>query len=158
MDKDKFGKFVTNRRKEKNMTQKELAEILYLTDKAVSKWERGLSLPDISILEPLANALDITVMELLKGECIEDKSCISTEDAKQLIHDSIAISDAQISRVHAKSKNIIIFCIVCLMLLISIILNIISFTTVPETVQDNRKFSEQQDSIYKNEPEYEERE
>lgn len=158
MDKDKFGKFVTSRRKEKNMTQKELAEILYVTDKAVSKWERGLSFPDISILEPLADALDITVMELLKGECIEEDRCISTEDARQLIHDSIAISDAEISRKHTKSKYIMIFCIVCLMLLISIILNIISFTTVPETVQDNRKFDEQQDYFYINEPEFEERE
>lgn len=158
MDKDKFGKFVTNRRKEKNLTQKELAEILYLTDKAVSKWERGLSFPDISILEPLADALDITVMELLKGECIEAESCISTEDAKQLIHDSIEISDAEISRKHAKSKYIIIFCIICLMLLISIILNIISFTAVPETVQDNRKCNQQQEVFYKTDPEFEERE
>lgn len=158
MDKDKFGKFVTNRRKEKNMTQKELAEILHLTDKAVSKWERGLSFPDISILEPLANALEITVMELLKGECIEEESCITTEDAEQLIHDSIAISDAEISRKHTKSKYILIFCIVCLMLLISIILNIISFTTVPETVQNKQELNQQQKSLYKSEPEFEERE
>ncbi len=156
MDKDKFGKFVASRRKVKNITQKELAEILHLTDKAVSKWERGLSFPDISVLEPLADALDITVMELLKGECIEKESSITAEDAKQLIHDSLAISDAEISRKHTRSKYILIFCIVCLMLLISIILNIISFTTMPETVQDNRDLNQQKSVFYINNPEFEE--
>ena len=51
MDNEKFGQFVRSMRKEKQMTQQQLADRLHLTDKAVSKWERGLSLPDISMLE-----------------------------------------------------------------------------------------------------------
>lgn len=54
--------------KRKALTQKELANLLHVTDRAVSKWERGLCAPDISLLEPLAAALDVTIVELLSGE------------------------------------------------------------------------------------------
>ena len=64
IDKEKFGIFVCERRKEKKMTQKELAEKLYVSDKAVSKWERGLSMPDISLLIPMSEVLEVTVTEL----------------------------------------------------------------------------------------------
>lgn len=51
---EKTGQFIAGLRKEKNLTQKDLAKKLFVTDKAVSKWEQGLSLPDISILQPFA--------------------------------------------------------------------------------------------------------
>ena len=54
---NKIGKFIAELRKEKGMTQKELGEKLYISDKAVSKWERGLSIPDLAILEKLASVL-----------------------------------------------------------------------------------------------------
>lgn len=65
IDRAAFGAFVAAQRKEKGCTQKELADRLFVSDKAVSKWERGLSFPDISLLVPLSQALDVTVMELL---------------------------------------------------------------------------------------------
>ncbi len=68
IDREKFGTFVAELRKERNFTQLELAEKLFVSNKAVSKWERGMSLPDISLLEPLAEILDVTVTELLRGE------------------------------------------------------------------------------------------
>lgn len=68
MDNIKTGAFIKELRKEKNMTQKELADLLHITDRAVSKWERGLCAPDISLLEPLALALGTTVTELISGE------------------------------------------------------------------------------------------
>lgn len=68
MDNAKTGALIRQRRKEKNMTQAELARRLNITDRAVSKWERGLSAPDIALLEPLAQALDLTVLELIRGE------------------------------------------------------------------------------------------
>ena len=68
MDSIKFGKFIAELRKEKKMTQKELAQKLNLTDKAVSKWERGLSFPDITILNPLAKNLGVDISELLNCE------------------------------------------------------------------------------------------
>ena len=68
MDNEKMGAFIAGLRKEKGMTQRELAAKLNITDKAVSKWERGLSLPDIALLTPLAQELGVSVGELLEGE------------------------------------------------------------------------------------------
>lgn len=70
MDMFKIGKFISERRKNKKLTQEQLAEKLSITDRAVSKWERGLSLPDASIMLELCNILDINVNELLNGEKI----------------------------------------------------------------------------------------
>lgn len=65
MDREMLGRFIAQRWKERNMTQRELAEKLHVTDKAVSKWERGAGCPDISLLEPLAEALELSVDQLL---------------------------------------------------------------------------------------------
>ena len=68
MDSSKTGTLIAAARKEKNMTQRELAEALHVSDRAVSKWERGVGFPDVSLLEPLADALGLSVTELLRGE------------------------------------------------------------------------------------------
>ena len=73
MDLVKIGKFIATCRKNKKLTQEQLAEKLCITDRAVSKWERGLSLPDASTMLELCNILDISVNELLNGEKIEMK-------------------------------------------------------------------------------------
>ena len=73
MDLIKIGKFISICRKEKNLTQEQLAEKLFITDRAVSKWERGLSLPDADKMLSLCNILDINVNELLNGEKINIK-------------------------------------------------------------------------------------
>ena len=73
MDLIKIGKFIADCRKSKNITQEELAEKLFITDRAVSKWERGLSLPDADKMLDLCNILDINVNELLCGEKIDMK-------------------------------------------------------------------------------------
>ena len=68
MDSLKTGALIAEARKEKNMTQRELASALHVSDRAVSKWERGAGFPDVSLLEPLADALGLTVTELSHGE------------------------------------------------------------------------------------------
>lgn len=68
MDPIKTGQLISKKRKELNITQKDLASKLHITDKAISKWERGLSFPDISMLIPLSEALNISLYDLLKGE------------------------------------------------------------------------------------------
>ncbi len=68
MEAKKFGQFIAGIRKEKKMTQAELAEQIHVTDKAISRWERGLGFPDIQTLEPLAQALGISVLELMRSE------------------------------------------------------------------------------------------
>lgn len=70
MNQEKIGMFISNLRKEKGLTQAALAEKLNITDRAVSKWERGLSLPDSSIMLELCKILEISVNELLIGEKI----------------------------------------------------------------------------------------
>ena len=72
MDAKKFGTFIAPLRKENNMTQVELAQKLQVTDKAVSKWERGLGFPDINTIEPLADALGVSVLEIMRSERIAE--------------------------------------------------------------------------------------
>lgn len=85
MDNQKFGKFIKEQRQNIGFTQKELGEKLNVTDKAVSKWERGLSFPDITIISPLAEVLGISTSELLNGE-IGKKEEI---DVEQVVKDAI---------------------------------------------------------------------
>ena len=72
MDQKKIGAFIARRRKELDMTQKELAEKLGITDRAVSKWENGRSMPDLSLLQPLSHVLKIDVNDLLNGAIISE--------------------------------------------------------------------------------------
>ena len=82
MDQTQFGRFVAQLRKEQNLTQKELADRLHVTDKAVSKWETGKGFPDLKLLEPLAQALDISLGELLQGERTPSPT-LSKDEASQ---------------------------------------------------------------------------
>lgn len=90
MDAHKFGAFIAENRKAKNMTQAELAVKLQVTDKAVSRWERGLGFPDINTIEPLAAALDLSIRELMKSEKIaaENKE-ISESQMMEMMGDAI---------------------------------------------------------------------
>ena len=72
MDRYVTGAVIRRLRESKNMTQEELAEKLYVSSKAVSKWETGQGFPDITLLEPLAKALDLSVIELFSGEDIRN--------------------------------------------------------------------------------------
>ena len=65
MDQKAFGAFIAELRRAEKLTQRQVADKLHVTDRAVSKWERGLSYPDVTLLEPLADALGIGVGELL---------------------------------------------------------------------------------------------
>jgi transcriptional regulator with XRE-family HTH domain len=86
MDYKKIGKFIVNLRKDKSFTQKELADKLFISDKAVSKWERGLALPDIGLIEKLADCLDVNVSEILKGEKIEE---MTKKSSDEIVRESI---------------------------------------------------------------------
>lgn len=94
MDAIKFGSFVASVRKEKNMTQAGLATKIQVTDKAVSRWERGLGFPDINTLEPLSDALEISILELMRSEKIETDN-IHCKDAANIITDTLREADRQ---------------------------------------------------------------
>ncbi|MBQ8314535.1 MAG: helix-turn-helix transcriptional regulator [Lachnospiraceae bacterium] len=73
MDQIKIGQFIARMRKEKNLTQRQLADILDISDKTISKWETGNGLPDVSLMMPLCETLTISVNELLSGERLVDR-------------------------------------------------------------------------------------
>ena len=100
MDAIRFGSFIAERRKGLGMTQKELAEKLSVTDKAISRWENGHGFPDIETLEPLAHALEVSLTELLHGEAEEQKTEAAIENALE-----ITIKNRRLER----KRNMIVF-------------------------------------------------
>ncbi len=110
IDKASFAAFLTERRKAKGYTQKDLAALVYVSDKAVSKWERGLSLPDVSLLMPLAETLDVTVTELLEGKPIEHSGAMDAETVETLVQKTIRLSeDTSAQSGQRRKQNILIY-------------------------------------------------
>lgn len=87
MNQIKIGAFISERRKAKGWTQSQLAEKLEITDKAISKWETGRSMPDLSLFMPLCTLLDVTLNELFAGECIAEEKW--KEKADEVLMDVI---------------------------------------------------------------------
>ncbi len=98
MDKEQFGAFVAERRKEKQLTQKELADMLRISDKAVSKWERGLSYPDITILEPLAGILSVSLTELVEGRIMEVEDKIDKKEVEEMLQQTMELNNAKLEK------------------------------------------------------------
>lgn len=80
MENNKVGNFIAEMRKKKNLTQQQLGDKLYVTDKAVSKWERGKSLPDITLLTKLAGIFEVEVEDILSGEINKNKKSINIDE------------------------------------------------------------------------------
>ena len=80
MNQQAIGKFIAQKRKEKNLTQEQLAEKLGVSNKTISKWENGKCMPDYSVVKNLCEALQITVAELMDGECAEVRSVRAYDD------------------------------------------------------------------------------
>ena len=80
MDQIKIGKFILNCRKDKGLTQEQLAEKLGVTSKSISRWENGYTMPDYSLLKDLCKELDITVNELLSGEKIKENDYMNKSE------------------------------------------------------------------------------
>ena len=87
MDAKKFGCFVQEQRKALGLNQAELADRLHVTAKAVSRWERGVGFPDIKLLQPLAEALGVTIPELIHGERIQEP--LSREEASSMVTQTV---------------------------------------------------------------------
>ena len=110
MDATKFGLFVAEMRKENHMTQAELATKIKVTDKAVSRWERGLGFPDIHLLEPLAEALGVSVLELMKSEKNVETN-IKCGDADLIVTDTIKAAEHQKQVERQQEKRMILITI-----------------------------------------------
>ncbi len=121
MDNKKMAQFISQLRKEKNLTQRQLAGQLNVTDKAVSKWERGLSCPDISLLPALSNILGVTTGELLNGA----KAELSVPEMETIVETALQYADTATKKkagnnrlvltmvISAISLLAIIVCIIC---------------------------------------------
>lgn len=114
VDNGKIGSFIKELRKEKGLTQKELADALHITDRAVSKWERGLNAPDIALLEPLAELLRVSVGELIRGERdrAEDAADrLPAEEAKSLLDYSKEEVRRKVGSVRKKYLGVLAGCL-----------------------------------------------
>ena len=163
MNYETIGKFIQEKRKEKNLTQKELALKLGVTDKAVSKWERGLGCPDVSILEILSNELGVSILELLKGRTIENE-VIKVTEANDYIQETIKYTKNNIKNTTNKIITFLIMTISLILLLLNIE-NIISMnkkytynfdTESQQTIKNNvKKIEKNTEIILKNQGIYE---
>jgi len=124
MDQEKIGKFILKLRKSKKMTQQELANKLNVTDRAISHWENGRSLPDVALFKPLCEIFNISVNELISGERLSADEIIEKSD-ENIIK---TINDSNIK--NKKNKKIIFL----IMLLFLIILIIILFKSNAEKI------------------------
>lgn len=118
MNAQKTGRLIAAIRKEQNRTQQDLANELSVSRAAVSKWERGVGFPDVSLIEPLAKSLGITVAELFKGERIENSI---DDEYERLLSDVVKVSTNEISKKKKVMNWIIAVTVAVLYLLISII-------------------------------------
>ena len=112
MDQKKIGGFILKMRKEKNMTQKDLADKLGVTDRAVSKWENGRGLPDLSLIQPLCEILGISVNEFFNAEKIEENQLESI--AEKNIITAFEERNAEI-----KKRRLTMLCAIILILIMT---------------------------------------
>lgn len=110
MNQEKIGKFILKRRKEKNMTQQELADKIGVTDRAISKWENGRGMPDLSLMKPLCDELGITINELISGENLDKKEYKKKSDEN--IINTISYSDKKIKKTKTLFKVIVLVLII----------------------------------------------
>ena len=118
MNQEKIGKFIAKLRKQKKLTQEQLAEKLGITKNAVSKWERGLGLMDLSLLKPLSHILEVSVTEILNGERFT-KEEIDSKSEETLI-DTLDYSVKEIEKV--KKNKFLIILLTIIITIFSIIL------------------------------------
>lgn len=116
LDKGSFGRFLAQLRRERGLTQRDLAEMLFISDKAVSKWERGLSLPDVALLLPLAGALGVSVTELLEGRRAVQEQRYSAAEVEALIRRALAFPVEPPERQQARVKRYLPVYLICCVL------------------------------------------
>ena len=107
MDAQKTGGLIAQARKEKGLTQRELAQALHVSAQAVSKWERGLNFPDLTLLEPLGDCLGLTVSKLLSGARGE-------EPKEELLRDSLRLVLSQAGRKLRRWRRAALACLALL--------------------------------------------
>lgn len=139
MDVQKFGKFIAQKRKEKKMTQIQMGEKLGVTGKTISRWENGNYMPDIALLLPIAELLEVSVQELLEGECIPNMAEKTTKAEAIFVEDTVAY--ARIRRILQAKKYASIFLLfaICILGLV-ILIHMLFFAKLPSEPGDTSKW------------------
>lgn len=119
MDAKKLGEFIVERRKILGMTQADLSLKLHVTDKAVSRWERGLGLPEINTIEPLAEALDVSIAEVMKAQKIIEP--LTEQDTSKVIKDVFSMVEKK--RAERRRIYLIVGCAALVLALVMLIDN-----------------------------------
>lgn len=137
MDNLQFGAFVAQLRKEQNMTQKELADALHITDKAVSKWETGKGFPDIKLMEPLAQVLGVSLVELMRGARLE-ADALPMDEAERVVSQALDQSQKATARRYLKLLTALLMGIsgLCLLRLIPFLAFLFFYLKTLWTFQD----------------------
>lgn len=155
MNYDKIGKFIQEKRKKLNLTQRELAEKIGVTDKAISKWERGLGCPDVSLLELLSKELGCSILELLKGREIESE-VIPITDADDYIKEGINYSKVDLKFKLKRLGNHLIETSIIVIILILSYFNIAQMIYIDKEYSystsrdENKKVVKYSDNVRKN--------
>ena len=143
MNQEKIGKFIAELRKQNKLTQEQLAEKLGITKNAVSKWERGLGLMDLSLLKPLSEILNVSVTEILNGEKF-DKEEINSK-SEELLIDTLDYSTNVIKKVK-KNKVLIILLTISITILSIILLDTIQAIAFKNSPIISWRFEDANDS------------
>lgn len=156
MSQEKMGKFIAELRKEKNMTQEQLAEKIGVTDKSISRWENGKTIPDLSIIIILSDLFNVEISELLNGRKMSVKEL---QNKRNLINNLIEYELNKNTEKRKRASKIIFFClagyssllvvnrfeenlpevIIGILLTISIIFNIIGLILAVQNIQIDYK-------------------
>lgn len=136
MDNEKIGLFIANLRKEKDLTQKELGNKIGVTDRAVSRWERGIGCPDISLLDDLSNVLDVSILELLKGRRLNSNEVLESKD----LIESMSFTKNNITKNIKKISNYIAITIFIIIISLLGFFNIKSFYYMNKTYSRSDMF------------------
>ena len=116
MNQIKTGLYIAEKRKEKGYTQKQLASMLNVSDRAVSRWGNGLNMPDLSLMEPLCEILGITIADLFEAGDSEDKK------PEETVREILKYSDTTISREKKKTRIVLIGAGIVLVFLVGIMI------------------------------------
>ncbi len=142
MNKERLGNFISGERRNLGLTQRDLAAALHVTDKAVSKWERGLSYPDVTLLEPLAQELDLTVEELM---ACRRQAVAEQKGAEETMRNLLDISRDSVRKERRRSWKRI----AAVLVLLAITAAVVAWTQimVTEDVQDTLVLTETVDGV-----------
>ena len=140
MDLKKTGKFISDLRKERGLTQKELADQVGVTDKAVSRWETGRGFPDVSFLPALAGTLEVSISEIVMGEKFvlkEKEAAEIMETMDRTVTDTLGLSQQELHknrwRAAAMSGLILLSVLILFCILVLIYETIIQFWSTSDT-------------------------